>query len=66
MQHGFEHIQEAPPEDGVMWVCHIDNIEGDVFGAGIFSYSERHWECDGSDRFNSFSIEAIEGLRQFS
>jgi hypothetical protein len=57
---------EAPSKDSVIWVCYIDNIEGDVFGAWIFRCAKRHWECDGSDRFNSFSAEVIEGLRRFS
>jgi hypothetical protein len=56
----------GPSEDGVIWVCHVHNIEDDVLGAGIFRGAKGDWECDGSDRFNSFSAEAIEGLRHFS
>jgi hypothetical protein len=66
VQGSFECIQEASSEDSVIWVCHINNIEGDVFGVGIFRGSEGHWECDGSDQFNSFSTKATEGLRWFS
>jgi hypothetical protein len=42
VQGSFECIQEAPSEDSVIWVCHIDNVEGDVFGAGIFCGVEGH------------------------
>jgi hypothetical protein len=63
VQGRFECVQEAPSEDSIIWVCHIDNIEGNVFGAGIFRGVERHWECDGSEHFDSFLAEAIERLR---
>jgi hypothetical protein len=39
--HGiFECIRGAPSEDSIMWVWHIDNNEGDVFGVGIFRGAE--------------------------
>jgi hypothetical protein len=44
---------------------HVNHIEGNVFGAWVLGSAEGHWECDGSDGFDSFSTEAIEGLRQF-
>jgi hypothetical protein len=35
MQSSFECIQESPSKDGVIWVRHVDHIEGDVFSAGF-------------------------------
>jgi hypothetical protein len=63
MQGGFESIQEATFEDSVIWVCHVDNIESDVFSASVFGVAEGHWECDNSDWFDSFSAKAVVGLR---
>jgi hypothetical protein len=43
VQSNFECIREVPSKDSVIWVCQIDNSEGDVFGAGIFRGAEGHW-----------------------
>jgi hypothetical protein len=32
---------------------------------GILEGTEGHWECDGSDGFDSFPAEAVERLRRF-
>jgi ethanolamine utilization protein EutQ (cupin superfamily) len=40
MQGSFECIQEDPSEDSIIWVCHVDHIEGDVFGAGVLGVSK--------------------------
>jgi hypothetical protein len=61
-QCSFECIQEASFKDSIVWVCHVDHVEGHVFSAGILGGAEGHWECYGSDRFHSFPAEAIEGL----
>jgi hypothetical protein len=53
------------PNIAFVGVCHVDNIEGDIFGVGIFGSVEGHWECDDPNWFNSFSVEAIERLRWF-
>jgi hypothetical protein len=65
VQCGFKSIREAPSEDSIIWVCHVDNIESDVFSVTVFGGAKGHWECDISDWFDSFSIEDIEGLRRF-
>jgi hypothetical protein len=65
MQSSFECIQKALSEDGVIWVCHVDHIEGDVFDAGILGSAEGHWEFDGSDGLDSSPAEAVERLRWF-
>jgi hypothetical protein len=49
MQSGFESIQEAPPENGVVWVWHVKNIKSDVFSARVFRSVEGDRECDGPD-----------------
>jgi hypothetical protein len=66
MQGEFKSIQKAPSKDGNVWIWHVDNVEGDVFGVGIFGSAEGYRECDSIDRFDSFAAEAIEGLRRFS
>jgi hypothetical protein len=65
MQSSFKCIQKAPSEDGIIWVCHVDHIEGDAFSAGVLVSTEGHWECDGSDGLDSFPAEAVERLRLF-
>jgi hypothetical protein len=42
MQSSFECFQEDPFEDNIIWVCHVDHIEGDVFGAGVLGGAEGH------------------------
>jgi hypothetical protein len=65
VQDSFECIQEAPSKDSIIRVCYVDHIKGNVFSSGILRCAEGHRKCDGSDRFDSFSTEAIERLRQF-
>jgi hypothetical protein len=36
MLGSFESVQKAPSKDGVVWICHVDNVKGDVFGVGSF------------------------------
>jgi hypothetical protein len=62
----LKSIQEGPSKDSVIWVWHVDNVESDVFGARVFGSAKGHRECDSPDWFDSFPIEALEGLRQFS
>jgi hypothetical protein len=59
VQGSFECIQEAPSKDSIIWVCHVDHIEGDIFGAGILMGAEGHWKCDGSDRLEPLKIEEV-------
>jgi hypothetical protein len=66
VQGSFKCIQEAPSKDSVMWVLHVNDIEGDVFCEGIFLGAIGYWEYDDSDQFDSFPGETIEGLRRFS
>jgi hypothetical protein len=35
MQDNFKSIQHAPPENGVVWICHVDDIKCDVFCAKV-------------------------------
>jgi hypothetical protein len=42
MQSSFECFQEDPFEDNIIWVCHVDHIEGDVFGVGVLGGAEGH------------------------
>jgi hypothetical protein len=51
------------PKNGVVWICHIYDIKGDVFSAGVHGSAEGYWERDCSDWFDSFTVEAVEGLR---
>jgi hypothetical protein len=37
-----------------------------ILGARVFGGAKRDWVWDGCDRFNSYSAEAVEGLRRFS
>jgi hypothetical protein len=48
-----------------MRVEHVNNVKGYVFGARVLRGAERHRQSDDPDWFNSFSTEAIEGIRQF-
>jgi hypothetical protein len=63
MQDDFERIQEASSKDSIVWICHVDNIESDVFYAMIFGSAKGYQESDCPDRLDSFTTEAIEGLR---
>jgi hypothetical protein len=58
MQGGFESIQEAPSNDGVVWIWDVYNIEGDVFGARAFGSSKGYREYDSPDWFDSLPTEA--------
>jgi hypothetical protein len=49
---------------GMVW--HANHIKCDVFGARVFGSAKGHREFDSSNWFNSFSAEAITGLRWFS
>jgi hypothetical protein len=62
VQGSFKCVYESSSEDGVIWVCHVNHTEGNVFGAWVLESAKGQWECDGSDGFDSFSAEAIEGL----
>jgi hypothetical protein len=56
VQDSFECVQESSSEDGVIWVRHVNHIEGDVFDAGVLGSAE------GLD---SLFAEAIEGHQRF-
>jgi adenylate cyclase len=62
VQGSFKSIQEAPSEDSIIWVCHVDNIESDVLSVRIFGGAEGHRKCDNPDWFDSFPAKAVEGL----
>jgi hypothetical protein len=40
MQSSFEYIQQASSKYYVVWVMHVYDIEGDVFGSRIFLGAE--------------------------
>jgi hypothetical protein len=56
---------EVPFQDGIIWVCHVDRVEGDVFSAGVLRSAKGHWECDVSDGLYPFSAKVVERLRRF-
>jgi hypothetical protein len=58
-------MQEAPLENGIVWVWHVNHVKYDVFGVGFFGGAEGYIECDEPDWLNSFPVEVIEGLRWF-
>jgi hypothetical protein len=64
VQSSFECVQKGSSKDGIIWVCHVDHIEGDVFGVGVIGSVEGYWECDSSNRLDSFPAEAIERLQE--
>jgi hypothetical protein len=45
---------EASFEDGIIRVCHVNHIDGDVFSVGVIGSAEGYWECDSSDGLDSF------------
>jgi hypothetical protein len=63
MQDSFKSIQEASSKDSVLWICHVNNIESDVFYARIFWSTEGYRECDCPNQLDSFTTDAIEELR---
>jgi hypothetical protein len=62
MQGGFEGIQQARSEDGIIWIQHINHVEGYIFYARILWGVEWHGQGFDPNRFNSFVAEALEGL----
>jgi hypothetical protein len=64
VKSSFECVQNGSSKDGIIWVCHVDHIEGDVFGVGVIGSAKGYWECDSSNGLDSFPAEAIERLRE--
>jgi hypothetical protein len=52
----------APSENGIVWVWHVDHIKSDVLCARVLGGAKGHRECNSSNWLNSIPTEAIEGL----
>jgi hypothetical protein len=56
---------ETSSEDGIVRIDHVDDVKSYELGARVLRGDKVHRQGDDPDRFNSFSAEAIEGLRRF-
>ena len=62
MDGSFELIDGAPAHDGIVWIYHVDNVEGYLLTSGIGCYTEGEGQLYLANWKGALAAETIQGV----